>query len=251
VVVIDTQFLPSAAREVIQIAEESSGKEVVAALVLHANPDKFNGTATFQAHGARVITSQQVVDLIPGIHARRTEAFYDRYAPDYPSELPAPESFGAQTMEINAAGLTFKVHVLGAGCSQAHIAVEFEGHLFVGDLVANGTHSWLEIGRTDDWLTRLDELEALGPRFVHPGRGASGGPELLAAERDYLNTVIALVAAEEPAFPFDREVIDRIKANVEAAYPDLRYSVFLSLGLPAEYRRQARMREADAVKEAP
>lgn len=249
-VVIDTQFLPSAARELIQIAEESTGKKVVSALVLHANPDKFNGTATFQAHGAKVITSQQVLDLIPGIHAKRVEAFYDRYAPDYPSELPAPESFGSQTMEISAAGLTFKVHTLGAGCSQAHIAVEFDGHLFVGDLVANGTHSWLEIGRTDEWLKRLDELEALSPRFVHPGRGASGGPELLATERDYLHKIIELVAAEDPGFPFDKKVIARIKANVEAAYPDLRYAVFLLIGLPAEYRRQAR-RNADTEGKAP
>ena len=41
-VALDTQFLPSAAAEAIAKAEALTGKSVVAAVVLHANPDKFN-----------------------------------------------------------------------------------------------------------------------------------------------------------------------------------------------------------------
>src|SRR3954454_20682508 len=43
-VVIDTQFLPSAAEEMLAWAEQTTGKKVVLAIVLHPNPDKFNGT---------------------------------------------------------------------------------------------------------------------------------------------------------------------------------------------------------------
>jgi glyoxylase-like metal-dependent hydrolase (beta-lactamase superfamily II) len=244
VVLIDTGFLPSVATEILEGAEKATGKKVELAIVLHANPDKFNGTATMQARGVKVVTSAQVLAAMPPVHEKRVKAFGARYAPEYPTTLPAPESFGAATTTLEAGGLTLKAHVLGPGCSEAHVAVEWEGHLFVGDLVANGTHSWLEIGKTDEWLKRIDELAALKPKFVHPGRGAPGGPELLANERTYLEAVIAAVAAENPVLPAPEGALDRVKANLKQTYPDLGFPVFLNIGLPAEWARQARARAA-------
>lgn len=238
-VLIDTQFLPSAANEAIVAAERTTGKKVVAAIVLHANPDKFNGTATLQARGIEVLTSSQVLERIPHVFAIRTEAFGERYKPDWPTETPKPDSFGDTTTELKLAGLTLKAHVLGPGCSESHVVVEWEGHVFVGDLVANKSHSWLEIGRTDEWLKRLDEIAALSPRFVHPGRGRSGGPTLLSDEREYLQTVIDLVAAEKPTMPPDEAAMQRVRAAMERRYPGYRFPVFLEIGLPAEWRRQA------------
>ncbi|MFN7130738.1 MAG: MBL fold metallo-hydrolase [Myxococcales bacterium] len=239
-VLIDTQFLPSAAEEFVDWAEQVTGKKAVLAIVLHANPDKFNGTATLQKRGIRVITSEQVKALLPEVHEKRVKAFYERYQPDYPRELPAPESFGSQTMDLQAAGLELTLHVMGPGVSEAHVAVEFDEHLFVGDLVANDAHGWLEIGKTDQWLARLAELKDLEPTYVHPGRGPSGGPGLLDDQEAYLRRVIDIVAAEKPTLPIDEAALTRARERVEAAYPGYGYRVFLKLGLPAEWERQAR-----------
>jgi glyoxylase-like metal-dependent hydrolase (beta-lactamase superfamily II) len=249
-VLIDTQFLPSAAEEMVDWAERATGKKAVLAIVLHANPDKFNGTAALRRRGIRVVTSSQVRALIPAIHEKRLRAFYDRYQPDYPKELVLPDSFGDRTTALDAAGLTIQVHVLGPGCSEAHVAVEFDGHLFVGDLVAAGAHSWLEIGRTDEWLKRLAELEALHPRFVHPGRGPSGDERLLRQEEGYLQAVIAAVAAEKPTpasvlpdgrlSEAARTAVEHVKAVLDERFLGYRFGVFLDGGLPAEWRRQAK-----------
>ena len=239
-VMIDTQFLPSAADESVRWAEEATGKRVVAAIVLHANPDKFNGTLTLQKRGISVLTSDQVLALVPEIHAKRTRAFYERYKPDYPSDVPRPETFGPSTRELTIAGVHMTVHVLGAGCSEAHVVVEWQRHVFVGDLVANGTHSWMEIGKTDEWLKRLGEIENMRPQWVHPGRGASAGIELVARERAYLKTVQEIVAAEKPQKRDDAEGIARAKAKVKERFPGLDYEVFLDIGLPAEWNRQVR-----------
>jgi glyoxylase-like metal-dependent hydrolase (beta-lactamase superfamily II) len=238
-ILIDTQFLLSAAEEFVSWAEQVTGKKAVLAIVLHANPDKFNGTEVLRKRGIRVVTSEQVRALIPGIHEIRTKAFYARYKPDYPTEVPLPDSFGSATTELSAGGVTVKAHVLGAGCSEAHVVVEYDGHLFTGDLVANNAHSWLEIGKTDEWLKRMDELQALKPKFVHPGRGPSGTAGLLEQERAYLERVIAEVAAERPQGELAAEARERIKSRLFAAYPGLRFGVFLEIGLPAEWRRQA------------
>ncbi len=242
-VLIDTQFLLSEAERMIDWAETTTGKRAVLAIVLHANPDKFNGTSVMQRRGIDVITSQQVVDLIPSVHTLRHGWFYERFAPDYPDQAPQPRAFGDATTEIEAAGLRIKLHVMGPACSEAHVVAEFDHHVFVGDLVANGSHSWLEIGKTDQWLQRLDEIAALEPRFVHPGRGASGGPELIARERGYLERVIEIVRASSPHLDANgeppRDAIQQLTGEVLAAYPGYTFEVFLRLGVPAEYRRQA------------
>ncbi|MBZ5713364.1 MBL fold metallo-hydrolase [Nannocystis pusilla] len=239
VVVIDVQFLPSVAAEVIAAAERVTRKKVAAAIVLHANPDKFNGTATFQARGIEVWTAEQVVAAIPEVFARRTEAFAERYAPDWPSAVPQPQSFGATTTTLKLAGLELKAHVLGPGCSAAHVVIEWEDHVFVGDLVTNKAHAWLEIGETEAWLQRLSEIEAMKPRHVHPGRGRSAGPELLAAQREYLQTVIDLVKAETPTTPPEPAAVLRVRAELERKYAGYRFPVFLEIGLPAVWRRLA------------
>jgi len=229
-VLIDTQFLPSAAEEALAWAEAATGKKVELAIVLHPNPDKFNGTGVLRRRGVKVVTSEQVRALIPHVFEERTRAFKPRYAPDWPETLALPDAFGSATRELTAGGVTVKAHVLGAGCSDAHVVVEFDGHLFPGDLVTNGAHAWLELGRLEDWAKRLDEMKALEPRFVHPGRGPSGGAGLLDAQAAYLQRVDQIARAERS--------VDRAKEKLVGAYPGYAYEVFLDIGLPAVVDRK-------------
>jgi glyoxylase-like metal-dependent hydrolase (beta-lactamase superfamily II) len=239
-ILIDTQFLPSALRKGIAYAEGATGKKVKLAIVLHPNPDRFNGTAWLEKRGVPVVTSEQVRERIPEVHDRWAPALFEKYqAGGYPWSVVLPDSFGSSTTELSAGGLTVKAHVLGGGCSPAHVVVEWEGHLFVGDLVANGTHSWFENGRTDAWLERLDELRALHPKWIHPGRGFTDGPELLDRQTDYVHTVVEAVAAEHPRGRPTPEAFARITERVNQRYPDHHYPAFLPMVLRAEWARQA------------
>lgn len=238
-VFIDTQFLLSAATESIDKAEAITGKKVKLAIVLHPNPDKFNGTTVFQSRGIRVVTSAQVLAKIPSVHEDRKKSFYERHKPDYPADAARPESFGETTQEISAAGVKVKAHVLGTGCSAAHVVIEYEGHVFVGDLVGNGTHAWIEIGEIDQWLTRLAEIAAMKPKFVHPGRGATGGPELVDWEVGYLRRVLEEIAKEKPSLPLAAGAVDRVRGRIMQAYPGLDYEVFLDVGLEDLMKKQA------------
>jgi glyoxylase-like metal-dependent hydrolase (beta-lactamase superfamily II) len=146
-------------------------------------------------------------------------------------------------MELEAAGTKIRLNVIGSGCGQAHVVVEWDGddgkHVFVGDLVGNHTHAWLELGLTDEWLARLAEIRALKPRYVHPGRGEVGGTELLDRQEKYIRDVVRLVAAEKPAMPIPQDAIGRVKSKLLALYPNHGFTVFLDLGLPAVWEKQA------------
>ena len=238
-VLIDTQFVPTALRKLITYAERTTGKKVKLAIVLHPNPDRFNGTAWVKDLGVPILTSEQVRERIPDVHGRWAPVFFKKYSTAlYPRDLTLPDSFGSDTTELSAGGVTVKAHVLGSGCSPAHVAVEWEGHLFVGDLVANGSHGWFENGRADEWLKRLNELRALNPKWIHPGHGPTGGPELLDQQTEYLNAVVEAVAAEHPRGPYTPEALARITEAVTRRYPDRDFPHFLPMLLGAEWARQ-------------
>jgi glyoxylase-like metal-dependent hydrolase (beta-lactamase superfamily II) len=237
VVIIDTQFLLSAAEEVITHAERSTGKKVVLAIVLHPNPDKFNGAAVFNRRGIRVITSAQVLAQLPAVHELRKTWFYDDFKPDYPADLPHVESFGDRTQVLDVAGLKLQLHVLGRGCSEAHVAVEYQGHLFPGDLVTNDYHSWLELGFLPEWLGVIAQLRKLDVQQVHPGRGPAGTDGLLAQQEAYLQTVLRLVRAARPRGPATEAQLSALQQKIEAAYPGYRYPRFVENGLAQVWLR--------------
>lgn len=237
---IDTQFLLNEGEEALDWAEAVTGKKVQLAIVLHPNPDKFNGTGRFQKRGIKVVTSDQVKALIPEVHRDRHHWFFERYKPDYPAEAPTPDSFGPKTKELSAGGITVKAHVLGIGCSGAHVVVEYDKHVFPGDLITNGNHSWIELGELDEWLKRLDEIETLDPEYVHPGRGPSAGAELITRERAYLTRVRDLVRSQKPRLPVKEATMEKLQTKIEELYPGYGYAHFVEIGLPSVWEHEAK-----------
>ncbi len=239
VVLIDTQFLLSEAEKFIAAAERATGKKVVMAFVLHPNPDKFNGIEVLQKRGIKVVTSRQVKALIPEVHQIRLDWFYSQYQPEYPLETPSPESFGDKTREFNVAGMKLTAHVLGPGCSAAHIVVQTGQRLFVGDLVSNRAHAWLELGLIDEWVARLNQLKALNPSKIYPGRGEVAGPGLLDEQIGYLMRVHSYIAAENPKGELGLIRKWLLRFKITRSFPEYRYPTFMSDGLPAVWKRVA------------
>jgi glyoxylase-like metal-dependent hydrolase (beta-lactamase superfamily II) len=243
VVLIDTQFLPKEGIQALELAEKATGKKVISAIVLHPNPDKFNGTAALQARGVRVITSAQVKALIPAVHDIRIGWFFDEYAPDYPKLPASPDAAVERTAELVLAGLSLKLHVLGRGASGAHVVVQHRDRVFVGDLINPENHAWLELGLIDDWLARLDDIRAMQPAVVYPGRGRSGDVALISKQADYLRNVQQRV--REALQPGELGAISKfwLQRGIEAAYPQLGYPIFMRDGLAAVWRiEQAKLK---------
>ena len=243
-ILIDTQFLPKEGMEALREAERGSGGKVSHALVLHPNPDKFNGTAALQASGVRVMTSTQVAEQIPAVHSIRLGWFADEYKPDYPREAAQPASFGDRSQQVDWSGLKIKLHVLGPGSSAAHVVAQVDDAVFVGDLINVDNHAWLELGRIDDWLRRLDEIRDMKPARIFPGRGKPGGPELIDRQSEYLRFVQRLVQAERPGGSLGWFTKLRLQSVIEQQYPALGYPIFMRGGLAAVWREEVAKRAA-------
>ncbi len=235
-VFIDTQLLPSDALRMRDAAMKETGKSVIAAIVLHPNPDKFNGAATLQSKGVKVFTSSLVMQHIPAVHDIRLGWFYDDFKPDYPAQAPVLESLGATSRKFTEAGLTVDVHMLGAGCSAAHVVVQAGDIIFPGDLIPSGTHAWLELGMIDQWLARLTELRAMKPIKIYPGRGPAGGVELITQAEAYLKFVRDTVQAAKPSGELSRFRQWRLAAAIESRFPELGYPIFMRDGLAAVWK---------------
>jgi glyoxylase-like metal-dependent hydrolase (beta-lactamase superfamily II) len=244
-VMIDTQFLPKEALQAVELAEKSSGKKVVAAIVLHPNPDKFNGTAVLQAKGIKVFTSASVKALIPEVHKIRLGWFFDEYAPDYPKDAATPEVFDvaadAKTTVLSIDGLAITIHQLGKGASGAHLVVQHADSVFVGDLINPTNHAWLELGLIGDWLARLNDISAMKPKNIYPGRGPAGTATLIDGQRAYLSDVRKWVRQERAEnggqdLSFFAKL--RLRTKIENAYPSLGYALFMRDGLAAVWANE-------------
>jgi len=239
-ILVDTQFLPSDAARFLETAEARSGKKARLAFVLHPNPDKFNGTAVLQSRGVRVISSAPVRALIPPVHELRKSWFYHDYAPDYPKDAAVPESFGSQTQSFEVDGLTFVAHVLGPGCSAAHVVLQIGVSVFVGDLINPTNHAWLELGMIDEWVARLEEVRAMKPLFVYPGRGPAGGPELIDRQIAYLRFVQGMIREAQPEGDLRLWRKLWLQWRIGRAYPDLAFPGFMRDGLAKVWEVEAR-----------
>jgi hypothetical protein len=124
-------------------------------------------------------------------------------------------------------GVTYSVLDLGPGGDSDANSVWFvespRRTAFLGDLVFNGTHSYVADGHLLAWLANLARVERRceGMDLVFPGHGAPDAPgRLLAKQRDYLLTLASHVkelAGGKPALSDAAK--KELEERMTAAYP--------------------------------
>lgn len=242
VILIGTQLLPSDARQAVKIAESVTGKKVVMAIVLHASPDQFNGTGVLQKQGIRVVSAKTVVDEMAKMVDADGKSGQGEAPTSQPETTALPEALWDQTKEFDAAGLHMKAYVIRAGVSGAHLLIELDDHLFVGDLVSNGYHAMLQAGMSREWLERLEEIRRYTRhRVIHPGRGyAMNGNTLLNQQEDYLRYVQQAVAHRYGGAAITQSDRQAIFRDITDHYPDAGCVRFLDRSIPAVWARLRR-----------
>lgn len=256
VVVFDAQFTPELAEALVADIQAATDSPITTLVITHPNPDKFNGAPVFQELGATVVASAATVAAMPGVHAYK-EAYFTGVgmfeAGAYPALPTVDQTFEtALTVELEGTDLPLELSVLDhGGVTTTQTVARIGDEVFVGDLVAEQTHAWLEGGIVDGaarpdlgaWSAALDETLALvGPdAVIHPGRGAAASAGVvLPAQRDYLadaEEIVRAVLAEEadPVATLSGEqagaVYGRITERLAAAHPGHAHSYLVTYGV--------------------
>ena len=115
------------------------------------------------------------------------------------------------------------------------------GELIAGDVVGGGEHLDLTWGRSVVWQDRIATLKALAPKWVYPGHGLPGGPELLDQTLAYLQFFHDAVGSKvKPGAAQKITLADKraIKQVLLAKYPKLGRVELLDRSISAEYAVQ-------------
>ncbi|MGX7003286.1 MBL fold metallo-hydrolase [Caballeronia sp. KNU42] len=192
-VLVDTQFLTSSARQLCE-AIRAHDKPLLAVFITHPHPDHFNGTAEI-VHGwpgVPIYATQATIDVIRTTQAEKRAAWTPVYGDDYPQETVLPNTVVVPGQSIFVDGLELRVDDLGEGESADITVIHLpqSDQLIASDLLYHRVHPWLAEGRTKQWLS---QLEIVRERYstatgIFAGHGEAAGPNALTQQAEYLNT---------------------------------------------------------------
>lgn len=230
VVAFDAQFTPELAKQSIAVLRTYTNKPISWLVITHPNPDKFNGASVFKREGAKIIASKSTADAIPGVHAYK-EYFFVEMAKlfkkgDYPVPASIDQVFTGKLDLILRGGEKIELRELshpGVSSTQTVAYVGSTGALFVGDLVHNKAHAWLEGGvvngkptpTIEGWISDLNEIKALYPAEtkVYGGRGVT--VDLMTAVKgqiDYLRVAVQTIVNQLKAMGANAQDFDGPKS---------------------------------------
>jgi glyoxylase-like metal-dependent hydrolase (beta-lactamase superfamily II) len=191
VVSVDSPMLVSDARAY-RARLDAVHKPLAGVLLTHPHPDHYNGLTELVAGLDVPILALPDVDR----EIRERDASKrEQWGPVFGDEWPERSTFPSDTVDpgspVELAGLRFTPIDAGAGESVSETIWRLDGDeavAFVGDLVYNGTHSYVADGLTREWIESLDLCaDLLDPAAtLYIGHGDPVGVDALQRQKSYL-----------------------------------------------------------------
>jgi hypothetical protein len=223
-----------------------------------AAPERFGGIGVMRADEVPVISTPAIsADIAANGDAKlRALAAGSNKIPTH-VDSPSP------TIDERTHDLVGDVEVellpIGAAASASALAIYLPKtqELIASDLIMNQTHAELSAGaHLDEWLARLSEFQEMHPKYVYPGHGEAGGPQLIDATIAYLKYMRDLVGSRaKPGAPavLPAALIKQLTKTVKLRYQKYDHPEYIGPSLQAVYASvlAANNAAADAKPPAP
>ena len=228
VMVIDTQATPVMAQDVIRRIREVTDKPIRYVVMSHYHAVRVLGASAYQAQ--HIIASQDTRDLIVERGAQDMKSEIERF----PRLFQAVETIPGLTwptltfkgeMTLWLGSLEVKLMQVGRGHTKGDTIVWLPQQkiLFSGDLVEFDATPYAGDAYFSDWPQTLDNLAAMQPLALVPGRGAAlTTPEMvqagLAGTRAFVSDLYASVKAGAAAGKDLRHIYKETHAALKPKY---------------------------------
>jgi len=240
-VVIDSMMTVSEARSFGEYIS-TIGKPVAAILITHGHPDPYNGVGQLVSpkQPVPVITTRAVNQSIQGGIDSKVLKWKPVFGSEWPDSNFVATEFMMDGEKIDVDGVPFEISELGAGESNADTCW-FVGKdrraVFVGDVVFNGMHSFMNDGHSSQWIVSLSVLITMVRETdrIYTGHGMSGpAKELISAQANYLECYRQSVFALSRGLPYlDWDAKQALLENMNAYLGTDKLGSFVTAGADA------------------
>ena len=229
VMVIDTQATPVMAQDVIRRIREVTDKPIKYVLLSHYHAVRVLGASAYGAE--HIISSEDTRDLIVERGQFDKDSEIGRFPRLFQNVESVPDGLTWPTMTFNKkmtlwlGKLEVQILQLGRGHTKGDTVawLPAEKILFSGDLVEFGATPYAGDAYFKDWPQTLDNLAALKPEKLVPGRGAAlQTPEQvqagLAGTRAFISDLYESVKASAAQGEDLRKVYEATFAKLQPKY---------------------------------
>jgi len=206
-VVFDALGTPSLGWALLEAIGKVTDKPVRYVALSHYHADHIYGLQAFRDHTPAVIVAQdrareykeqdeEIADERAGARLTQRRAALAPWVNEKTRVVPPDITFNDR-LTLTLGGKTFRMIYAGPAhsASDMMMLVEPDGVLFAGDIVQNSRVPFMNSDDVDtrQWLTALQEVGRLKPKFIIPGHGtpSTAAKEAIVFTRDYIGYVRA------------------------------------------------------------
>jgi glyoxylase-like metal-dependent hydrolase (beta-lactamase superfamily II) len=226
--VVDTGLGPSNGATAARVAAKLSQGQKLYLTTTHFHPEHAAGEAGFPKETILIRPAVQQQELVE--HGDELLTLFRRLSPEYAKllegvgKLRTPDVVFDSELKLDLGGVTARLLWFGAGHTKGDelILVEPDSVLISGDIVQNKVVPGVagEGGSFTSWLTVLDKLEPLRPRYIVPDHSHPGNGSLIAQERAFLLDMRSRTLAYKKQGLSAADAGKRITEDFKTAYPE-------------------------------
>jgi len=225
--VVDTGLGPTNGAMAARVAQRLAKGRRLYLTTTHFHPEHAAGEGGFPPETILLRNAVQQQELID--HGAELLTLFNRLNPEYAkllqgvSKLRTPDVVFENQVTLDLGGVTAGLLWFGAGHTKGDevVLVEPDRALVTGDLVQNKVVPGVagEGGSFTSWLTVLDKLEALKPRYIVPDHSRPGDGSLIAAERAFMLDMRSRALAYKKQGLSAADAGKRLSDDFKTAYP--------------------------------
>jgi glyoxylase-like metal-dependent hydrolase (beta-lactamase superfamily II) len=226
--VIDTGLGPSNGATITRAAKKLSQGQKLYLTTTHFHPEHAAGESGFPADTILIRAAVQQEEMISS-GAQMLQRFGGLNAEwggllKGVTKMRTPDLMFDTELKLDLGGATARLMYLGPGHTKGDelILVEPDQTLITGDIVQNKVVPGVAAdgGSFASWLTVLDKLEALKPRYVVPDHSRVGDGSLIAQERAFIVDMRARTLALQKQGLSAADAGKRLTEDFKTAYPE-------------------------------